>query len=265
MFKQFSSVAAGAVLLGGTMMVVSAEPAAALMLGSSFNVKSHPGGGKAPPVYCLRLDGLLSGKSSEIYTFDCNHDQSNVMLTYDETGVRIMGQVFGGKDIGVSYKAGTTALWDLDFRYEFADITPMDGGIRVSDGIADKSLGNGTGTLTSTEFGEFLLADYSGNFGYTFDFKPDGHRIDPGNPAHAPYDENTWVGRGWLNHEHVSTGTLNAGDLAGTDINKHLSASDWLFVAEPKRRVPEPGFTLGLFSLGLWGASSLLKRNRKNG
>ena len=40
----------------------------------TFELKNHPDGGARPPLYGMRLDGLITGTSSEVWTFSFEPD-----------------------------------------------------------------------------------------------------------------------------------------------------------------------------------------------
>ncbi len=78
-----------------------------------YELGNHPDGGAANPLYGLRLDGLLTADSSDIYTFDFAASGASMSMLWSSgtDELRIWGTAFGGQDIGSDYLAGTTALW----------------------------------------------------------------------------------------------------------------------------------------------------------
>ena len=75
----------------------------------------------------MRLDGLLTGDTNDIYTFDFDNAQSAISLTYDGSTIVIDGVAYGGQDNGddgnPGYVANTDALWTIHFVY--ATVVPV--------------------------------------------------------------------------------------------------------------------------------------------
>jgi len=211
------------------LLLASAAQALPIDMDVGYELSNHPDGNAAPPEYGLRLDGLLSGDTNDIYTFDFNAASSSMtMLWSSVTGkLTISGGAFGGQDSGNSgaYVGGTTSDWAIDFVYD-----------DVSACGDDLCANQGTGTVSSATFGDFdLLSVGSGTYGYDFKLKFD-HRGFSG-----------LSGFGWVNH------CPSAGNTSGgASCASHVYASDWLFTAAP---VPEPAtlllLALGLFAVGL--------------
>ena len=179
----------------------------------SYVLKNHPDGNAAEPYYGLRLDGLWTGDSSDIFTFDFDHAGSSMTLDVNGTDLHISGTVVGGQDIGGSYANNTYyGSYEVDFTYEN---TTYQNGTYYSYGT-----GNNSGTITFLGNGTtFSLIDKADNSGTAFTF------LD----HHRGADNSGW---GWLNHSGGKG---------------HLSASDWLFTAE---RVPDGGSTVLMLGMG---------------
>lgn len=218
--------AAVAVLMCSSIGVATPITADAL-----YELGNHPDGGAANPLYGLRLDGLLTGDSSDIYTFDFEASGVSMSMLWSSgtDELRIWGTAFGGQDIGSDYLAGTTALWTINFTYT--------GISACGTGICSSSGGR---TVSSDLFGSFdLVPTGSNTYGYAFQVN-DGHRGVAG-PS----------GWGWMNHCASAGNTIEGGSCI-----QHLYASDWLFTVHS---VPEPG-TLVLFGIGLLGIGMLRRR-----
>jgi len=209
----------------------------AIMPNTGYDLANHPDGSERPPGYGLRLDGLISGDGSDVYTFDFEAKDAGMHMFWhkdDETNeLNISGRVFGGLDNGTGYEDGR--YWDVDFTYT---------GLYSCFGDALCS-NAGSGSIDSSGFGSFALSAYSGSHDYAF-------RLDTGHRGFAGIS-----GWGWLNHCYADGASADDGNI-GADCGQHVYSSDWLFTATKK--VPEPG-TLGLLGLGLFGMS-LARRKR---
>ena len=231
------------------VLLLPGHSAADPLLLGHYELHNHPYGNARAPYYGLRLDGLLTGDPSDIYTFDFDHPLSSMWMDYTDDAVlglqiRIHGTVWGGEDVGEVYDS--PELWDVDFLYSMglAPVPGDSGGVQdVERSLAPYLTGGNMGTITRQSDGNvFNLVDYSGKYTRTFRVGDTdtglGHRGHPG-----------VSGWGWLNH---------CNEDVETNCAEHLSASDWLFTAE---RVPEPG-TLALFGIG--STLMLVRRRRKS-
>ena len=206
-------------ILGATILTESAQ---AINIGK-YQLNSHPNGGVAPPIYGLRLDGLIN--KNKVYTFDFK----DVYLNYNGSEINISGSVFGGQDKGNQYAKRKSGFWDIDFTY--GTVSKIGNRVVADDGI---------GSIKSDKFGVFDLVSFKGTHANSFQLKT-GHRGVPG-----------YSGFGWLNH------APQPGTKGGGSLNQHIYSSDWLFTAEP---VPEP--TTILATLLAAGGAQVMNRKRK--
>lgn len=212
--------------------IVASGASAQLITPGMYALSNHPDGGVAEPFYGLRLDELTDATSGhDRFTFDFDHDASNMVLDYDGSTIRIFGQAFGGRDIGSEYADDEhRGVYQIDFTYDvgvgFADAD--------DDVIVDNS-GNMTnfGTIVRPN-GESVDLWSKSNDSYTFRFGDEDN-----DQGHRGFDGIS--GWGWLNH---------------TVADQHVSASDWLFTA--RAMVPTPATA----SLAIAGGA-LAARRRK--
>jgi len=164
--------------------------------GVTYHLDNHPDGNAGPPLYGLRLDGLLG--SGGIFTFEF----TSMTLVWDGAGnLTIEGTVFGGLNAGIGY--ADPEEWKVTFTY--SDVVQCGSGL-----CAD----TGDGSISGSA-GIFDLVAYAGSYDHAFYLDYD----------HRGFDGLS--GWGWLNH---------CNDKAETFCNNHISASDWLFtvsVPEP--------------------------------
>lgn len=221
------------ILSAGLMAASTMANAVAI---GTYNLHNHPDGSANPPPYGLRLDGLITGNQNDTYTFDFDHVDSAMLMTYDGLTVTISGQAYGGQDVGGSYLAGTTAVWDINFVYNVGVGQPGDGGLDDVKVLADHQ---NYGTISSS-LGSYELADKAQN-GLSFQLG------DENGGGHRGF--NGISGWGWL-----KTGEDCVG---GTDC-ENLPYSDWLFTATPVP-VPAAAWLFGSALVGLAG----VRRSRK--
>jgi hypothetical protein len=234
-----------------------------------FNLMSHPYGGITDPLYGFRLDGI-DGDPGHQFTFDFNRAEANpgMMLILDngdddgdgtiDAGrtqtVSIMGQAWGGQDIGQTYATNAyLGLWDIEFNYTGNVLIEFDqvflGSIEVTVNPEDQVNNTGKIEKVGNSALKYVLQDEDGGTkGFSFKFNNvDNHRLGIP-PATEPGAK--FVGWGWVNH-------ALAPDPGGEF--QHLAASDWLFVGMKKDppgqtfpEVPEPVTgVLGLMGLGV--------------
>ncbi|MEM9177479.1 MAG: PEP-CTERM sorting domain-containing protein [Myxococcota bacterium] len=226
------------------LVLPSAAFAAPIESGVWLDLGSHPGGNQAPSAYGLRLDGLLTGDSGDVYTFDFDHEQSDMKLFWDEDAntIQITGQSWGGLDVGSVYE--NARLFTIDFTYQNVMDQTSRNRLQVNPAPSDSdhaalytyglSRGSITDTTTDTAYD---LVDFAGNHGYTFRCVEE----------HRGAERSCY---GWVNHSGAPGG-----------LNEHLYASDWLFTVDHAAPVPEPSAAL-LFGLGAAVCGNAVRRRR---
>jgi hypothetical protein len=237
MYKHFL---AGIILTG---LFISSAPVSADTLW--YDLSSHPDGNESPPPYGLRLDGLYTLDTSDVWGFDFDHASSNMLMTIDTDTdvVHIFGQSYGGLDVGSDYDTDLQGLWDIDFTYS-ANVSITGSGAPLIDVVVDPEapLSN-NGTLTalfsatdggiSITNGDVIALEQEMEFFFN---NIENHRLD-GTGLSGP---DVSVGWGWLNHSDSS----------------HIDASDWLFTATV---VPIPA-AAWLFLSGLGTFLAFMRR-----
>lgn len=231
------------------LLSITCSVNAELLPSGLYRLHNHPDGGARPPLYGLRLDGLL-GTTADEFTFDFDHVGAAMFMDLDMDGpapsIHIYGTAFGGRDSGAAYDPAYSGFFAIDFTYvtdpsgpvpsEVSRLDPADDDIAVfgTGGAASHS----TGTIEEL-FGAanvFDLVDYSGGHtigGDDYTFRLGDEDSDAGHRGFAGI--NGW---GWLNHGGLGTG-------------HHESASDWLFTAEI---IPAPGAAiLAMMGFGMVG------------
>lgn len=211
-----------------TLVAAAASASAITIPVGGYVLGNHPDGSANPPAYGLRLDELYNATSGhDIFTFDFEHPDSGMFMTYDGSTVRIFGQAFGGRDTGTGYAADAyQGVYTIDFTYDM--------GVMLASGdddvIANAPMGANTGSIITPLGDDIGLWDKPMG-GYSFRLGDENN--DAGHRGWGGIS-----GWGWLNHG---------------DPNVHVAASDWLFTAQPGI-VPAPG-TLALAGAGLLAAA----------
>ena len=199
---------------------------AAILPMGMYDLANHPDGGIAAPYYGLRLDELYDATGShDRFTFDFDHNDSNMQMEITATSIRIFGTSFGGRDIGSEYAADSyLGVYSIDFTYDIGvGMAPGD-----DDMLVDGPNNANTGTIMTPLGDTIALEDERGNHGYSFRL---GDKDDDN--GHRGFDGIS--GWGWLNHSD----------------EPHVYASDWLFTAVPSQ-VPTPAAATALLAgLGL--------------
>lgn len=266
----FSIKAAATAALFALPLVAAAPQAKAANIVETWDLFSHPDGNQAPPVYGLRLDGLFTGNSGDVWTFEFEDGSGNSTISmnrFDDGSVQIKGTVFGGRQSGAGYQAGNVGNWLVDFTFRdsvfFGDENPIvievpKGGSNNNGFIAplfdvdatgiDETLSNGT------SIGDFeaslsqltiALIDSGMQPAYTFLYANDDHRC-----GSDPDCLSRTVGRGWVDH---------AIDYDG-NIDPHIASSDWLFTGQVSQ-VPVPAaLPLLATAFGLLGIVTARRR-----
>ena len=197
-----------------SLVVAAVAPvtaAAPIDPGMLYELHNHPDGNQAEPFYGLRLDGLM-GDVREEWTFDFDHDDSQMTMLWDEVAgtLDISGVSFGGEDKGWKYHPATAALWQIDFRYT----NVIDTGAELR--VPEQNGPFGSGTITNLSSQDvFQLIDVGPE---TTFFLGEGHGSFDG-----------VSGWGWLNHSGAPGG-----------LAEHVYSSDWLFTVGAPIEVPEP-------------------------
>ncbi len=234
------STLAGLLLIGASVFTL---PAGAVTI--QYALGSHPDGNASPPDYGLRLDGLYTLNTNDIWTFDFDHASSDMRMDLDTTAgtVHIYGTSYGGLDVGTGYDADLQGLWSIDFTYSVnvsvTGVGAPDIDVEVSPEAPLSNNGTLTALFSATDGSVTITNGDVINLEQEMEFffnNTDDHRLG-GTGLSGP---ETHVGWGWLNH---------------SDSSAHIYDSDWLFTATV---VPVPaavwlfGSALGLLGWTRW-------------
>ncbi len=193
---------------------------------SVFDLSNHPDGNAAPPSYGLRIDGMMGGGTTVVFSFvDVQLTVTDNTMDGGDITMRIQGMVEGGEVSGNAF--ADPEMYNLDFSY-LANVETFSGGWRVLGTNNALNVGS-IAPVGGDPEDVFTVTDNDNN---SFIFAPDGHRIAG--------DNSSWVGRGWL------TTDPNGINSPGTQ--------DWLFVGA---LVPAPG-SAALLALG--GIAAIKRR-----
>ncbi len=231
---------AGRLCLFGLAIGLCAEFANANVMGpGTYSLSNYPGGVSRSPFYGLRINELIDvtpGKL-DVFTFDFDDPQSNMLLDFDGSTFHIHGTAFGGLNEGRGYTTDTAGLWNIDFTYGGVTTAAGETNLVVPVGQGPNSgtisfLGNPQNNQVARLLGPgpIALFDYAPATAYTFrlgdDTASDGRSVSQAG----------MVGSGWVTR---SAGFTNA------------TSFDWLFGVNP---VPVPGAVflalVGLVSAG---------------
>ncbi len=222
---------ARAAVFGGAMAIAAA--ASAVIPTGIYALHNHPDGSEAMPLYGARLDELYNVTGNhDVFTFDFDHANSAMFLTYDGSSVHIFGQAFGGRDIGSTYANDIhLGMYTFDFLYNW--------GVGLAPGDDDVLVEPGThynyGSVVTAAGDAIALRDgHYGNGQPDFRFGNEDNDL-----GHRGF--NGISGWGWIFH-----GAPNA---------PYIASSDWLFTAT---LVPAPGT-----SMLVLGSLVALRRRRR--
>lgn len=196
-----------------------------------FDLFDSEFGNESPPNYGIRLDGLYSNVSSDIYTFSFV-DVDMTVDTVANTAI-LGGSLLGGTE-GNGENRDTD--WIFNFTYKDLDVD-SDGSWEFVNGSSD---GQGTISIDTVGGDSFDLVQWMGSDG----FGPDGDGVN------CRGTDGPWCGNGWLNH------SIDPNNPPDSWESTHLSASDFLYVGTP---VPEPSI-IALFAAGLFGIGFVRRR-----
>ena len=168
-----------------------------LISSGTYQLHNHPDGNVRPPLYGLRLDGLETGVSSDIYTFDFDHADSNMKMSFDfpNRKIRIYGKAVGGLNEGNAYAESYPRLYTITFTYHLVHID--------TNHIIAEYRAEDYGQIIDGETPPLIVNNLKPSLMDGSFFKiARNHR-----------GVSTFSGWGWLDHSGRS----------------HIAASDWLF------------------------------------
>ena len=135
-------------LLSITSLYLSSTAAAFV----DINIANHPKAQLAltgAPGYGLRLNGYFTETQSQKYTFDFDHQSSNLSAQFDGVNYLIQGQVWGGASAEYNNNyLGNESLWTLNWSMQASDNCPTQ--------YAECFI-TGSGSLSSDLYGEYSL------------------------------------------------------------------------------------------------------------
>lgn len=208
-------IGTGALLAGALGLALSAAGASGAMIldPGTYQLCNHPDGNSRPPGYGLILTGLYNvpGDSKDQFTFDFEHPDSKMSLTFDGEKITIQGEVYGGRDVGDHWaNDGDLGVYEVFFCYNVATKAPGDDDLFVKD--------EGDSGWIKTVRGDTIDLFSKSNGQYTF--RVGDEDDDNGHRGWNDSDDGFGVsGWGWL------------------DFEGSKAPSDWLFTV----KVPTPG------------------------
>ncbi len=229
-------------LVFGLLAALSGRAEATILDIGTYQLHNHPDGNARPPLYGLRLDELYNDKSwlNEVFTFDFDHPDAAMYLSFDGSDIEIWGVAYGGRDTGSTYDGVYDGLWEIHFTYENVGKVYND-----DDLIVYEPDFRNRGTIKRLANGDMVtLFDYSGSNNFTF--RLGDEKDDKG---HRGFDGKS--GWGWLKYESLGPGTRIGGH------HRHYGKGDWLFTIDCEP-IPEPATA----ALCLMGLPALIARRR---
>ena len=233
-----------ALCAGALVCCGAGEASAALLDGiidpGRYQLCNHPDGGWREPGYGLILTDLYKvdgdddrgdEPSSQFFTFDFEHPESKVTLSYDGDSIVIEGEVYGGRDIGNDWADDKyLGLYEVYFEYASVDKASPD------DDLIVENQGDSGWIHTPLDDRIGLSSKSNGDFAFRLGDEDD----DQGHRGWDVLDDGFGIsGWGWLNHDNA---------------NGHRHPSDWLFTL----KVPTPGSVALLLA-----ATPLVGRRRR--
>lgn len=224
-----------------------------------YDLSSHLDGGVRPPVYGLRLDGLLDGNSNTEVTFDFNDISSNMLMavnystTLSDSTIRIFGDSWGGEDDAVNGVYITPEVYHIDVTYTHVKKKTDAKGRDVLFTDNAEGMHVFIGTIANEDRSKIWNLTPQSNGSYSFELSFN-HRLPDG-----VSDPDVLTGHGWVNH---TPAVFISGENTENTTSTHLYASDWLFLADPPQGgglVPSPA----AFGVGVFALSGLVLRRRR--